>query len=168
MNNGMKALAFGGLALVVMQLLPVDRTNPPEDGPLMIHDPVVADIVDRACADCHTHNTAWPWYSRVAPASWWLVSHVEEGREHLNFSAWAGQEISRQDHKLEEVVEYVESREMPLASYKLGHPEARITDQEREILIQWANGLRAELGVAVAEGGGEEDTRGEDPEGEAH
>ncbi|HSG49911.1 MAG TPA: heme-binding domain-containing protein, partial [Longimicrobiales bacterium] len=115
----MKALSFGGLALVVMQVFPVDRTNPPEDGPLVIHDPVVADIVERACSDCHTHNTDWPWYSRVAPASWWLAGHVAEGREHLNLSVWTGQETSTQDHKLEEVVEYVEEGEMPLRSYML-------------------------------------------------
>lgn len=165
MNNGMKALSFGGLALVVMQVFPVDRTNPPEDGPLVIQDPVVADIVDRACADCHTHDTTWPWYSRVAPVSWWLADHVAEGREHLNFSVWTGQEVRDRDHKLEEMVEYVEDREMPLKSYMLGHPEARITDSEREILIQWANARRAEFGAVATDEGRE--AEGEE-EGEGH
>lgn len=169
MTNGMKVLSFGGLALVVMQLFPVDRSNPPEEGPLVIQDAAVADIVERACADCHSHDTTWPWYSRVAPVSWWLVSHVEEGREHVNFSAWEGQTAEEKDHKLEEVVEYVEDGEMPLASYKLGHPEARITDQEREALIRWANALRDELGAASP--GGDQEGRGEEhaeEEGEGH
>lgn len=150
-------LGLVALALVVMQLFPVERSNPPEMGPLAIHDPVVADIVDRACADCHTHSTTWPWYSRVAPVSWWLSNHVEEGREHLNFSVWAGQEASRQDHKLEEVVEYVEDREMPLRSYMLGHPEARITDAERQALVDWANAERRRLGVSSGEEGEDHD-----------
>jgi hypothetical protein len=161
MSNGMKVVGFGALALVVIQLFPVDRTNPPEDGPLVIQDPVVADIVDRACADCHTHNTTWPWYSRVAPVSWLLKSHVEEGREHLNFSVWQAQEPSRQDHKLEEVVEMVEEGEMPLTSYTLGHPEARLTSEERDTLIRWANDLRAQLGVSGSTmGGGEDEDEG--------
>ncbi|MDT8340017.1 MAG: heme-binding domain-containing protein [Longimicrobiales bacterium] len=162
MNNRMKALSLGALALVVMQLLPVERSNPPADGPLVIQDPVVADIVERACSDCHTHDTSWPWYARVAPVSWWVADHVAEGREHLNFSVWQGQTAERRDHKLEEVVEYVEEREMPLRSYMLGHPEARITDQEREVLIRWANGLRGELGVAASSG----EDEGHDEEGE--
>jgi hypothetical protein len=106
----------------------------------------MADIVERACADCHTHDTVWPWYSRVAPVSWWVVDHVEEGREHLNFSTWGTQDSDRQDHKLEELVEYVENREMPLRSYMARHPEARITDEERQKLVDWADSLRAELG----------------------
>ncbi len=157
MGNGMKVLGFAALALVVMQLLPVDRGNPPEEGPLVIEDVQIADIVDRACADCHSHSTEWPWYSRVAPLSWWLVAHVEEGREHLNLSTWGTLTPDRQDHKLEEVVEYVEDGEMPLKSYQLGHPEARITDEERQLLIDWANRLRGDV-----EGAGWEDHEGRD------
>lgn len=165
MSNGMKVAALAGLALVVMQVLPVDRSNPPEEAPLAIADPVVADIVDRACADCHTHNTTWPWYAKVAPASWWIVDHVEEGREHLNLSTWGRETAGEQDHKLEELVEYVEDREMPLRSYMLGHPEARITDQEREALVAWAEGLRRQLGV---EGGDEVIAGAEDDEDDEH
>lgn len=165
MSNGIKVAALAGLALVVMQVLPVDRSNPPEEAPLAIADPVVADIVDRACADCHTHNTTWPWYAKVAPASWWIVDHVEEGREHLNLSTWGRETAGEQDHKLEELVEYVEDREMPLRSYMLGHPEARITDQEREALVAWAEGLRRQLGV---EGGDEGIAGAGDDEDDEH
>lgn len=154
MGNGMKVLGFGVLGLVAMQMFPVQRTNPPPDRPLAIQDPMVSDIVERACADCHSHDTVWPWYSRIAPVSWWVVDHVEEGREHLNFSTWGTQPPDRQEHKLEEVVEYVENREMPLRSYVAGHPEARITDAERESLVDWANDLRAQL-----RGSGEADLR---------
>ncbi|UCC25994.1 MAG: heme-binding domain-containing protein [Gemmatimonadales bacterium] len=148
----MKAVSFAALALVVMQLLPLARTNPPEEQPLVIQDSRVADIVERACADCHTHSTEWPWYSRVAPVSWWLVHHVEEGREHLNLSTWGTVAPDRQDHLLEELEEYVEEREMPLRSYMLGHPEARITDEERQVVIDWARRTREGIGHGSASG----------------
>lgn len=150
MGNGMKILAFTGLALVVMQLFPVDRTAPADEGPLVIQDSRVADIVDRACADCHTNTTDWPWYAHVAPVSWWTVHHVEEGREHLNLSAWGALPPDEQDHKLEELVEMVEEGEMPLTSYELGHPEARLTDEERQVLVEWARAQRASLGLETA------------------
>lgn len=153
MGNGMKILAFTGLALVVMQLLPVDRSAPADQGPLVIQDVQVAELVDRACADCHTNDTTWPWYSRVAPVSWWTIHHVEEGREHLNFSTWGTLAPDRQDHKLEEMVEMVEDGEMPLTSYKVGHPEARITDDERQLLVEWARAQRAGLELEPADSG---------------
>lgn len=141
--------------LVVLQLIPVERSNPPESGPLVIQEAAVADVFDRACADCHTHRTTWPWYSKVAPVSWWVVDHVEEGREHLNLSTWASLSPDDQDHKLEEWVEMVEEGEMPLPSYTWGHPEARLTDGERETLVAWARAKRTELGVEGAGEGGE-------------
>lgn len=141
------------LVLVVLQLIPVERSNPPESGPLVIQDAGVADVFDRACADCHTHRTTWPWYSKVAPVSWWVVDHVEEGREHLNLSTWASLSPDDQDHKLEEWVEMVEEGEMPLPSYTWGHPEARLTDAERETLMAWARAKRAELGATATPGG---------------
>lgn len=144
---------------VAIQLVPVDRSNPPENGPLVIQDAAVADVFDRACADCHTNGTTWPWYSKVAPVSWWVVDHVEEGREHLNLSTWASLSADDQDHKLEEWVEMVEEGEMPLPSYTWGHPEARLSDQERETLMAWARAQRADLGVSGS---------GEGESGESH
>jgi hypothetical protein len=146
MGKGTKILAFAALLLVALQLLPVDRTNPPERQPLVIADGQVRDLVDRACADCHSHSTTWPWYSRVAPVSLFLAHHVEEGREHLNLSTWGELPADRKDHALEEMVEVLEEGEMPLRSYTLAHAEARLTDEDRQVLMDWAREQRRALG----------------------
>lgn len=160
MGNGVRMLGFGGLALVAMQVFPVDRSAPPDDGPLEISDPVVADIVDRACADCHTNDTRWPWYGYVAPASWFLAKHVEEGRQHLNLSTWSDQSARRQASKLREMVDEVESGEMPLPSYLRGHPEARLTDEERATLIAWAEEMEGQVRGSARRGSNRDDDAG--------
>lgn len=175
MGERSQILVFTALALIVMQVLPVDRSDPPDDGPMEIGDPVVAEIVERACVDCHTNHTTWPWYSKIAPVSWWIADHVEEGREHLNLSEWGALDASGQDHKLEELAEYVENREMPLPSYTWLHGEARLTDEERRALVDWANAGREALGISGeaaeaehAEEGDERDDVGEEGAGGEH
>ncbi len=147
--------------LVLLQFFPVDDDAPPDSGPLVIHDAEVASIVSRACADCHTNYPDWPWYSQVAPVSWVLARHVREGRADLNFSTWGDLALRRQYSKLGQVVDNVESGEMPMPSYTWGHPDARLTQEERETLIQWAESLRVEL-RADSRG-----SRGGDDDGEA-
>ncbi len=100
----------------------------------------VATILKGACDDCHTNKTEYPWYANVQPAAWWLAGHVEDGKRHLNFSDFTTRRIAVQNHKFEEVVEMVEEKEMPLPSYTwLGlHPEAKLTDQQRQTLVNWA------------------------------
>ena len=123
--------------LVLIQLIPADRTNPPVESEVFASDPV-KQILRKACFDCHSHETEWPWYSRVAPVSWWMADHVEHGREDLNFSRWPLFDFEAQKHLLGEIEEEVSEGEMPLWSYKLGHPEARLTEEERETLLAWA------------------------------
>jgi hypothetical protein len=145
----------GGVAVLslVVQLVPVDRSNPPvTDAALALPGGQAGRVLETACLDCHSHQTTWPWYSSVAPVSWWLSRHVSEGREHLNFSTWADLPPDRQDHKLEELIEMVGEGEMPLRSYTLGHPEARLGDEERQALLTWARELRRQLGVEAAVG----------------
>jgi hypothetical protein len=98
----------------------------------------------------------------VAPVSFFVASHVEEGREHLNFSTWGQDDAERRDHKLEELIEMVEEGEMPLRSYTLGHPEARLTDAQRRLLMEWARARRTELGVAGRGDDHEDEGRGGD------
>ena len=123
--------------LVLIQLVPAERTNPPVESELFASDEV-KEILSKACYDCHSHETAWPWYSRVAPVSWWVADHVEDGRADLNFSRWPLFDFEAQKHLLGEIEEEISQDEMPLKSYRLGHPEARLTDQEKEILLKWA------------------------------
>jgi hypothetical protein len=135
--------AGAGAALVVLglQLVPVERTNPPVESAIAAPE-AVAVLLRRACFDCHSHATRWPWYSRVAPLSWWIADHVAHGREHLNFSRWPDADADARDHALREIEEQVKTEEMPLASYLLVHREAHLTPEEREAIVRWARSAR--------------------------
>jgi hypothetical protein len=130
---------FGALAviLVAIQLVPVDRTNPTVvadfDGP-----PAVKAVLETSCYDCHSHETRWPWYSRVAPFSWLVAHDVEEARDHLNFSQWGNLDAKRQAKLAEEMWEEVEEGEMPLRMYLLAHPDARLTGAAKATLHDWS------------------------------
>lgn len=105
----------------------------------------VAGILQRACNDCHSNNTRYPWYTNIQPVGMWMQHHVNEGKNELNFSEFATYTAKRQNHKMEEVAEQVKKGEMPLNSYLWIHKDARLTDQEKEILISWANELRSQI-----------------------
>ena len=132
-----RALAVLAAAFLLIQLVPAARTNPPAQGPLAA-PPQVLDVLQRACFDCHSNDTTWPWYTSVAPFSWLAVHDVEEGREELNFSNWALLDPSEATEKREECWEEVAEGEMPLWFYEPLHPHARLTDADREVLRQWA------------------------------
>lgn len=110
------------------------ETNPPAE---------VEAVLKSSCYDCHSNTTNYPWYNQVAPVSWWLADHIEEGKEHLNFADWEKYSGKKKDHKLEEVVETIESGEMPLDEYTWTHEEARLTDAQRKAIMEWANQTRA-------------------------
>lgn len=124
---------------LVAQLVPVERSNPPVTQRLEA-PPEVDGLLRRACMDCHSNETVWPWYSRVAPVSWLVARDVREGREHLNLSAWDRYDAGEQAEKLEEMAEEVEEGKMPMKIYLPLHPEARLTEQERALLVRWARG----------------------------
>ncbi len=127
------------LLLLAIQLVPVERSNPPVKSALAA-PAAVGEILVVSCYDCHSHETRWPWYSRLAPMSWWIASHVKAGRGHLNFSEWPTFDFDSQDLIFQEIEEQLEAGEMPLKSYLRGHPEARLSDEQREILLRWARG----------------------------
>jgi hypothetical protein len=123
--------------LVAIQFVPVSRTNPPVTAAVPA-PPEVASILRRACYDCHSNETHWPWYSRMAPISWWMGKHVREGRDDLNFSEWPILDVDDQQDALEDIAHQIRSDKMPLRSYRLGHPEARLGPAEKDILLRWA------------------------------
>ncbi len=127
-----------GLAAVVAiaQLFPAERTNPPVRSDVEAPGEIKA-ILRRACYDCHSHETRWPWYTRVAPFSWWIVSHVDEARGDLNFSDWPVYDFDLQEMALRDIQEQVGSGKMPLRSYKIIHPDARLNRAERDALVRW-------------------------------
>lgn len=112
----------------------LSETNPPAE---------VRELLKTSCYDCHSNQTEYPWYNAVAPVSYWLADHVNEGKGHLNFSAWNTYEAKRKDHKLEEVVEMVEEGEMPLNEYTWTHEGARLTEAQRKAITEWAEKTRA-------------------------
>lgn len=98
-------------------------------------------IVDKACADCHSNKTVYPWYASVQPVAFWLTDHVNDGKRHFNFNDFAGYRIAKQNHKIEEVIEQIKENEMPLYSYTLIHKEAKLTDAEKATLINWCQNI---------------------------
>jgi heme-binding protein len=123
--------------LVASQLVRVDSTNPPIDSDIPT-SPEVKSILRRACYDCHSHETTWPWYSHIAPISWLLAWDVREGRAELNFSTWSQYNTQKQLKKLKESWEQIAEDEMPPWYYLPVHPEARLSAAERALLRQWA------------------------------
>lgn len=139
--------------LVIIQFIRPARNISQETSPndISAQHSIPADvkpILDKACNDCHTNNTYYPWYSNIQPVGWWLQYHVNEGKEHLNFSEFLSYDAKKQDHKMEEMIEMVKEKEMPLDSYTWTHTDARLTDQERQILVNWAEGIRKNIGLA--------------------
>jgi uncharacterized membrane protein len=135
---GLGLLAIFGL----IQFIRPDYDNPPADPTadyLAQTTPPseVGQLIKASCYDCHSHHTRYPWYAQVAPASWWIAHHVEEAREHLNFSTWTAYDAEKKAHKLEECAEEVREKHMPLRSYPPLHPEARLSDEQRERLAAW-------------------------------
>lgn len=129
-----------GVALLAAQLLPVDRSNPPveEEAPA---SPAVREVLRRACDDCHSNRSVWPWYSGIAPISWLIARDVREGREELNTSTWNRLDASERAEALQESWEEVEDGEMPPWFYLPLHPEARLSDVDRALLREWASGV---------------------------
>ena len=125
------------LLLIAIQFVQPDRTNPPANPAGGFQEvaktvPDAAAILKRACADCHSNETTWPWYSRIAPVSWLVADDVKEGRAHLNFSEWSFLSPEASAIKVREICREVKSGDMPLWQYKIMHPEARLTPAEVE------------------------------------
>ncbi len=117
----------------------ITETNPPED---------VAAILKETCFDCHSNNTRYPWYDKITPVNYWLAEHVNDGKKHFNVSVWNDYSVKKKDHKLEELIEMVEEKEMPLESYTYTHGEANLSDEQIESVINWAKNMRVIYGLA--------------------
>lgn len=103
--------------------------------------PDVSPILEKACYDCHSNNTHYPWYFNIQPVGIWLDWHIKEGKEKLNLSEFTGKRLRIQYHKMEEVIDMVKEGEMPLNSYTWTHKDARLTETERSKLMDWANSV---------------------------
>jgi len=136
------------LVLFAIQLVPVPRENPPVTAEIQAPDQV-RSLLESSCYDCHSNQTVWPWYSQVAPVSWLVYRDVKKARDELNFSLWDEYTDRRREHKLEEIEEKVSEGEMPLKFYLPLHPDARLSDADRQTLIDWARTERAAIPSAA-------------------
>lgn len=133
---------------LLIQLVPVNKGNPSVNNPLNIEDLRVEKILKESCMDCHSNTTIWPWYASIAPFSWKISEHVNEGRKELNFSEWGTYSKEKAIHKLEEVVDEVEEGHMPENSYTWLHAEAEITEEELLIIKNWVTAETQKLTIA--------------------
>ncbi len=125
------------IAIIVgIQYVDVEISNPPVTGD--IEAPMaVKTILQKSCYDCHSNETKWPWYSKIAPVSWFIADDVNEGRKSLNFSYWERLTTDKQQKLLLEIIEEIEKDEMPLGAYTLLHPGARLDLMQKEVLKKW-------------------------------
>jgi hypothetical protein len=131
--------AIAGVLLLI-QLVPMDRSNPPveEEVPAPA---AVREILRTSCYDCHSNESAWPWYAYVAPVSWLVADDVHEAREHMNFSTWNEYDEDERIELFEEIWEEVEDGEMPLWFYLPLHPEAELAEREKRLLHGWVQDM---------------------------
>lgn len=144
------ALGTAGIVLVGAQMVRPERTNPPTDPSRTLAakhavPETVAQILDRACRDCHSNATRWPWYSHVAPASLLLAHDVREGRDEMNLSEWADYDAETMDEQLTEICKQVRDGAMPLRPYTWLHREASLSSRDVELLCAWTEQARAEV-----------------------
>jgi hypothetical protein len=105
----------------------------------------VHSILKTSCYDCHSNNTYYPWYNNIQPVAWWLNHHVEEGKRELNFNEFATYRIRRQYKKMEEVIDQLKEDEMPLSSYTLIHRDAKLSQDQKLVLSNWADAIRKNM-----------------------
>ncbi len=101
----------------------------------------VQKIIKTSCADCHSNETIYPWYNKIAPVSWFLAYHVNDGKEHVNFSEWTLYNDNQKEHIIKELKKVIKKKEMPLTSYILIHKNAVLSAQQSKVFTEWLNTL---------------------------
>ena len=133
------------LTLVVIQFIKPDKNNHGYQSVSLFEKETVptkqiAMILKNNCYDCHSDQTNYPWYNNISPINYWLEEHIVDGKKHFNVSDWEKYSARKKDHKLEELVEFVDSGEMPLDSYTWIHGD--LSQKDAKLLIQWVEILR--------------------------
>ncbi|PHR69677.1 MAG: hypothetical protein COA67_09720 [Lutibacter sp.] len=138
------------IAFVGIQFIPTTRNQ--SDVVLKTDFMLVNDVPESihkklqvSCYDCHSNNTAYPWYNKVQPIAWFLEDHIKEGKSELNFSEWDNYSNRRKKSKLKSIISQIKDEEMPLSSYTLIHGNAKLSESEKELIIKWIDNLRDSL-----------------------
>jgi len=155
MKRAKKVLKWLAVATVAM-IICVQFIRPAKSNPIADHSQAieahlqvsqqVATILDQSCNDCHSNKTRWPWYSNVAPVSWFVIDHVNHGRSHLNFSEWGQFDKREAEDMLRSICKEVKSGAMPLGSYTPLHSGSELTSEEIKVLCDWTSVEQERLG----------------------
>ena len=144
-----KLIIIIGSLFLILQLFPISKNQSKEFSKdistIEKITPDVKNILQSSCYDCHSNNSNYPIYASIQPIAWWLQHHIDEGKEELNFSEFAGYSPRRRFHKLEEIKEQIVENEMPLYSYTIVHTQAKLSEQQKSILINWVNSTMAKM-----------------------
>lgn len=138
------------LALIVIQFFRPEKNIHPGDQPNAIEkkftvSPDVKNILDKACYDCHSNNTRYPWYNNIQPVAWWLADHVNDGKRELNFDDFIMRRPRFQYNRMKQTIDLVKKEEMPLDSYTWIHKDAILTDEEKTKIYDWAKSVMNSL-----------------------
>lgn len=128
--------------LILSQLIRIDKTNPPlvqnlDYIEITKPSPEISMLLKNACYDCHSNETVYPWYTNVAPISWWIKNHIKGARSKLNFSTWGSYKENKKGHLVDECHDFVEKKWMPIKSYTLMHGNAKLSETQRKALLDW-------------------------------
>lgn len=137
-----RAVLVLAVLAIVIQFVPISRTNPPVETEIPAPDQVRA-ILQRSCYDCHSNKTVWPWYSHVAPVSWLVASDVSEARSHMNFSTWNRYTEAKRASRIGDIWDEVSKGDMPPFDYLLMHRNAVLSASDLQVLRAWSNGQLA-------------------------
>jgi hypothetical protein len=128
--------AVVGVSGLLAAQVPADSKNPNPKGKIPA-PPAIETVLRRACYDCHSNETRWPWYAHIAPFSWWIANDVTAGRREINFSDWSSYRPTTQLRKLRWLDRSLHEESMPPWSYLIAHPGARLSEDERALLRRW-------------------------------
>ncbi|MEE6127474.1 heme-binding domain-containing protein [Chryseobacterium arthrosphaerae] len=146
MKTVKKVIFWTLVAFALIQFIPIDRVNKPVDSAVNFIDYAkapekVSTLLKNACYDCHSNETVYPKYAFIAPISWSVKSHVNEGREHMNFSVWGTYNKELKESMLNKSVQTLQNKTMPMPGYIVYHKEANLSEAERSLLIQYFDGM---------------------------
>jgi len=126
--------------LVAIQAIRPEKTNPPIDENIALKAATpLMHVLKKSCFDCHSYKTKWPWYAQIAPLSWSIVSHVNDGRKALNFSEWEKIPTKIKIKRLKRMKQTTNNGMMPLSSYLLLHKEATLTSEDKTLIKEWCD-----------------------------
>ena len=157
MNNKSKLVSIGKRTLIVLliSLVLIQFIHPAKNADAVINDhdftrsyvmpDSVHQVLKRACFDCHSNYTVYPWYSKIQPVDWWLNDHIVDGKRHLNFSEFGTYTAKRRAKKMKEVAGTIDEGEMPLSSYTWIHKDAVLSPTEKKMIADWAKSIQQKI-----------------------